>query len=193
MKPIMKTMITQLLVTLTFLSFTIAALAKSRAKINTRTKANVEATKFKGKWIRDKFSTLQSHGLSVEDANQCESFEVEVLEKNIIYKIRCGKHFSSGLLPLGLEKDYKVERKGNEITVTKLNYYGQKVQTSNTAQNLIRNPFVEEVTFVKILQDGTLAFYKESFSVDDFGRVVQKSFLQGYGLTSASDRKVGKR
>ena len=167
-------------------------MAKSKAGIKKRAKANIENIQKKGKWTKDKFSTLQTKGLSIADANSCERFEIEVLDKNIIYKIRCGRHFSSGLLPLVNEKDYKIGKTENEITITKLGYYGQKIQSSQLGQSLVHIPFVEEVTFVKFLADGSLTFYKEKFSVDDFGRVVQESFVQGYGLTS-NVIKVGKR
>lgn len=172
---------------------TLPAQAKSKSSKRARVQANVEAPKTKGKWIRDKFSTLQSNGLSIADASTCERFEIEVLEKNLIYKIRCGTHYSSGLVPLADEQDYKVDKKTGEILITKLNYYGQKVQTSNVGQSVVKMPFVEEVTFIKFLSDGSLTFYKENFSVDDFGRVVQKSFLQGYGLSNAETKKVGSR
>ena len=156
------------------------------AKVNQskRVKANVEAVSKTGKWVRDKMSTLQTKGLSIADANTCERFDVEVLNKNLIYKIRCGRHYSSGLIPLSDEKEYKVDKSGDQIIVTKISYYGQKIQTSQVGQSLVKMPYVEEVTFLKFLKDGSLTFYKENFFVDDFGRVVQKSFLQGHGLSN---------
>ena len=158
---------------------------ETQTKLNRvhRSKANVDIIHKKGKWARDKFSTVQTKGLS-EEANECDRLDIEILDKNLIYKIRCGKHFSSGLIPLSSEKGYSVYKNQNEVTVTKMSSYGQKVQTSNLEQSVIRIPYVEEVTYIKFLQDGTLTFYKENFLLDDFGRVVQKSFLQGYGLTN---------
>lgn len=167
------------------------ATAKGKVSHSKRTKANIESLSKTGKWTRNQLSTLQTKGLSIEDANSCERFDVEVLDKNLIYKIRCGRHFSSGLIPLSSENEYKVEKRENEITVTKLSHYGQKIQTSPVGQSLVKIPFVEEVTYIKFLKDGTLTFYKENFSVDDFGRVVQKSFLQGYGLSNKLMR-IGK-
>jgi hypothetical protein len=180
------------LVTISIALFGSLAMGKTKAPIKRRAKANIEIMKKKGKWARGKFSTLQTKGLSIADSNSCERFDVEVLDKNLIYKIRCGRYFSSGLIPLANEKDYKIEKTENEITITKLSHYGQKIQTSQMGQSLVRIPFVEEVTFVKFLADGTLTFYKENFSVDDFGRVVQESFLQGYGLSSRTI-KVGRK
>ena len=171
------------------LSFILAAgyaLAGSQKTIVMRAKANIEVQKNDtqiGKWTRSAAGSLKSRGISITEADKCEKFTVEIVGENLVYKLSCGSHFSSGLLPLTSGNNYHVERSKNEITVTKISYYGQKIQTSHKSQSLIRIPFVEEVTHVKFMTDGSLSFYKENFITDDFGRVVQKSFLQGFGLS----------
>lgn len=183
----MRKLVTFLAIGLGLLFMSSFAHGEVQTKLNRahRTKANVDTViQKKGKWFRDKFSTVQTKGLATEETSECDRLDIEILDTNLIYKIRCGKHFSSGLIPLASEKGYSVYKNQNEVTVTKMSHYGQKVQTSNLDQSMIRIPYVEEVTFIKFLQDGTLTFYKENFSIDDFGRVVQKSFLQGYGLTN---------
>ena len=139
----------------------------------------------KGKWSKGEPSVLLSQGLKIKDPNLCEKFEVEIAAENLQYKLRCNGYVNSALVPLKSDNTYKVTRGQSSITITKMGYYGQKIQTSKVSQNLVRIPYVEEVLYVSFKNGGQISFYKEKFVVDDFGRVVQGHFVQAYDLTKA--------
>ena len=143
-----------------------------------------------GKWSKGTPSVLLSQGLKITNPNLCEKFEVEIAGENLQYKLRCGSYFNSALIPLKSDSTYKVERGQSSITITKMGYYGQKIQTGKVSQNLIRVPYVEEIIYISFKPDQKLSFYKEKFIVDDFGRVVQGHFMQAYDLTQ-SQVKIG--
>lgn len=139
----------------------------------------------KGKWIKGTPSVLLSQGLKIADPNLCEKFEVEIADENLQYKLRCGGYFNSALIPLKSDSNYKVVRSESSIKITKLGYYGQKIQTGKVSQNLVRIPYVEEIIYISFKNNKQLSFYKEKFAVDDFGRVVQGHFVQAYDLTKS--------
>ena len=69
------------------------SMAKGQTPSRLRRHANVETQVAEtktgsklGKWTLGKASHLQAKGLPVADVSTCEKFEIEVLQKNLIYK-----------------------------------------------------------------------------------------------------------
>ena len=138
-----------------------------------------------GKWMKTTSSSLSSNGMQIADANTCQKLDVEITKESLQYRLRCGSLYTSGLLPLDASNaQFKVQKRKSSVLVYKMGYYGLKIQTGKTKQRMVRMPFVEEVVRFQVLPDKSLSFYKETFVVDDYGRVVQKSFLQAFGLST---------
>ena len=156
----------------------------SQAKAAERAQAIESNKSVDGKWSHSKSSVLTSQGLNIVNPNQCEKFDVEISDKLFQFKLRCGAHFSSGLMPLiSGNSQYQVRRGENSLMIIKMGYYGLKIQTGQARRELVKVPFVEEIFRFKVFEDKTMSFYREQFKVDDYGRIVQSNYLQAFGLT----------
>ncbi len=149
-----------------------------------RAQQNKNEEAINGKWVYSATSALSSQGMNITNPSACEKFAVEISDKHFQFKLRCGSHFSSGLLPLvSDDEQYQIRRQADAIMIVKMGYYGLKLQTGKARRELVKIPYVEEIYRVKVVDGKSLSFYREQFKVDDYGRVVQSNYLQAYGLS----------
>ena len=142
----------------------------------------------KGSWHIGKNTMVSMRDLGTQDASACKAFDV-VIDDSIRFNIECAGESKIDKLSLHRNKRHTVTRHHNQLTVTKYNYLLKKPQTSRMSQASLKIPYVEEIIHIKYQASGELAFYLEKFKVDEFGRIVQDSFIQVYGL-SAKNLKI---
>lgn len=134
-------------------------------------------------WIRGQHSVVRVKGQSNDSGALCTDFEIK-LEDQLSLQIECGNFSQSRALPLESSSKVSVTRHKGFITITRYGFILKNPQISTTKQTVLKVPFVAEIIHLKISKSGTLAFYQESFKVDEFGRIVQDNYLQAHSLVS---------
>lgn len=136
----------------------------------------------KGKWKKGQNTVIKLK--SKKTKGRCNEFNVS-LTKELSYSIRCHGQKIQQKVALDGNGQYTVTRRGAHITITRYEYLLKKPQTGRLELSSIRIPYVREVIHIKKHLNGELAFYRESFVLDAFGRIVQEDFIQAHSLTSA--------
>lgn len=134
-------------------------------------------------WVRGSQSVVKLKGQADSGGLQCSDFEIK-MEKQLTLQIDCGDFSQARILPLENGKSTSVTRNKGFITITSYGYMLKNPQVSATKQTTLKVPYVEEIIHLKISKNGDLAFYLESFKVDEFGRIVQDQFVQAHSLVS---------
>ena len=179
------------LVVFLVLSFLVQpTLAKRARRILADTIQKQEVEKSKGTdgaksssttWEKGKQSFVQIKGQGMDESANCKLFNVKI-EKKLHMTIDCIGHEMTRELVLETSADQSVTQKSDHITITRYNYLVKKPQVSRLNQSTLKVPFVEEIIHLKKNPDGELSFYYESFKEDEFGRIVQDSFIQAHSL-----------
>jgi hypothetical protein len=136
------------------------------------------------KWSKSATTVIKKHGVDNVKMSHCETFDVH-LGKSLKVDIVCGNYSKSIEVNLTKNQNRSVSRHGGHLTVTHFNFQIKKVQVDQFTQNPIKIPFVEELIHLSIQANGDLAFHQEIFSLDQFGRIVQKEVIEAHGLKSS--------
>lgn len=136
-----------------------------------------------GFWKKGANTIIQGQNPNGTLNQECLVFDVRV-DTSLKIRIECKDNTKIENISLSNQGTYTISKSRNQITVTKFNYLPRKLRTSNLEVSSIRVPYVEEIIQIKKQGNGGIAFYMENFKVDEFGRIVQKSFIQAHGLTN---------
>ena len=153
-------------------------------------KENSEGNKTEGnhhRWQLNPKSVVKIKGVDLAEKS-CSRFQVH-FEDNLSYKINCGDFSVDQSLALNNSKKHTVTRKNGYTTITRYGYLIKKPQISQLDQTTLRVPFVAQIIHINQSENKEMAFYLESFKVDEFGRIVQDQFIQAHGL-GQFERKV---
>ena len=134
-------------------------------------------------WRKGSDTVVQLKGQAFEDSASCKDFQIQ-LQKALSYNIQCIGHEMADTLALTSGPGHTVTQRGDHITITKYNYLMKKPRVSKLRESTLKVPFVEKIIHIKKSEDGSLAFYYESFREDEFGRIVQDGFVQAHSLTN---------
>ncbi len=138
-------------------------------------------------WKVGNKSSVKIKGLNLGD-NGCEKFDIYFSEK-LEFQIECGEFKNSQELSLANSNTHTVTKRNGYTTITKYGYLIKRPQVSQLDQSTLKVPFVSQIIHISKNSNSELAFYLESFKVDEFGRIVQDQFIQAHTL-SVLDRKV---
>ncbi len=159
--------------------FANSAFAKNQRRVSTESRA---ATVVKTQqWAMDPGSVIKIKGSALGQEAQCSVFSVK-LNKELSFKITCPGFEKSVSLLVESQAQYSVSQSAGNTTITKYAYLMKKPQVSQLEQAILKIPYVQEIIHLKRNKNGQLAFYYESFKVDEFGRIVQKDFVQAHSL-----------
>jgi len=134
-------------------------------------------------WAKGADTVVQIKGSLSEEASTCKAFDVKMNDQ-LSFNIDCNGKEKTQTLQLESDSSYTVTRRKGHTTVTKYNYLIKKPQISRFKQSTLKVPYVEEIIVLRKGEKGELAFYYESFKVDEFGRIVQDNHIQAHSLTS---------
>ncbi len=146
-----------------------------------------EVSKNHHRWQLNQKSVVKIKGVDLGEKS-CSLFQVH-FEKDLSYQISCGEFSVEQNLALSNSKKHTVTRKNGYTTITKYGYLIKKPQISQLDQTTLRVPYVSQIIHINENDKNEMAFYLESFKVDEFGRIVQDQFIQAHGLAQF-ERKV---
>jgi hypothetical protein len=132
-------------------------------------------------WQKGQDTVVQLKGQASEDSARCQAFQVRLTDK-LAYKIQCIGQELTATLSLESSPNQKVTRKGQHLTITQYGFLIKKPRVSKSEESTLKVPFVQQIIHLKSNAQGQLSFYLESFKEDEFGRIVQDSFLQAHSL-----------
>jgi hypothetical protein len=147
------------------------------------------------RWQLSQKSVVKVKGVDLGERS-CSLFQVH-FDENLSYQINCGEFSVEQNLALNNSKKHTVTRKNGYTTITKYGYLIKKPQISQLDQTTLRVPYVSQIIHINENDKNEMAFYLESFKVDEFGRIVQDQFIQAHGLAQferrVSAHKIEKR
>ena len=138
-------------------------------------------------WQLNSKSAVKIKGVDLGE-KACSQFQVR-FDDILSYQINCEGFSTDQNLTLNNSNQHTVTRKKGYTTITKYGYLIKKPQISQLDQTTLRVPFVSQIIHINQNEKNELAFYLESFKVDEFGRIVQDQFIQVHGLAQL-ERKV---
>ncbi len=168
---------------------TLPAMAKRQRKLNsaqdekTPTTEVVEVSTDENLWHKGVKTVVQLKGQASEDSARCKTFQVKLADQ-LEYKIECVGQEMAETLELKSVTNRTVTQKGEHLTITEYGYLMKKPSVGKGESSTLKVPFVEKIIHIKKLPDGEMAFYFETFKEDEFGRIVQDSFVQAHSLTN---------
>lgn len=163
---------------LTFIVGPQVILAKSRRVATPKKAIKVQ----QGVWKKGAHTVVRVGGNLSSEIDKCRSFEVR-MDSELRFHIDCQGQSKIETISLTKKDGHTISRKGGQLTITKFNFLYKKPQTSQLEQSSLKIPFVEQIIYIKKQKNGELAFYFESFRLDEFGRIVQDKLIQAHGLS----------
>lgn len=124
---------------------------------------------------------------------ECKTLDIQVSQQLLI-KLDCAGVIRNDVYSLKSTENVMVNKSQGQWTLIRYDYLNKRPQVSRMNQSSLKIPYVAEVIHLRIHANNELAFYSESFRVDEFGRIVQSKLIQAHGLRpKAKDMRVSSR